>query len=51
MKNYSEKGTISFPSKMTYIFRIFLMILHLGTYNIKERNYEFDGVDIHYQHL
>jgi hypothetical protein len=51
MKLNCEKNIHYTPSKMTYIFRICLMILHLGTYNIKERNYEFDGMELHYQHL
>lgn len=47
-----EKTEIVGPvPKMSVIFRIFLMVLHLGTHNLKERNYEFSGYRLHQEHL
>jgi hypothetical protein len=43
-----KSANINFPSsKGSIIFRIFLMVLHLGSHNLKERNYEFSGYRLH----
>lgn len=46
-----KEAEVAKPSKMAVIFRIFLLVLHLGSLNLKERNYEFSGYRLHQEHL
>lgn len=47
LKDLSAKkeklGGLPSPNKAGVIYRVFLLVLHLGSHSLKERNYEFSG--------